>query len=304
MRTFGARVLASTLLVVCGACGGPTRPSQSTPPGSVPALSDFSGLWSGSLRITRCDGLRDCFAVVRTTQAFSLRLRQESQHVHGVFTTSGMAVDVSGDERSEGSVVLVGSAPPASDFDNAGGVTVTGIELHLQSGTLNGSLAFDVRPRGYAAAESALISYAGDIESPSRADLTMAFATFDGQWQGRGVVRSCAPFGPFCYPYDLNEVAPIQLRLLPGVDGVKGSLTIGSETIPLSGTTSGATISLGGEASFPQSGGDSRVHITNWSASKDDFGRMMGTFDYEYGDPNSRVGGHVHVELWEVVKIQ
>ena len=73
-----------TALVALVACGrSPSGPTTSEPV-PVTQAADFSGLWTGSFRLTGCDGDRHCFLLKGTTRPYSLRLQQSGSRVQGL----------------------------------------------------------------------------------------------------------------------------------------------------------------------------------------------------------------------------
>ena len=298
------RIVPALFVVACCSCGGgPTTPSSSSG-APLPAPVDYSGLWSANFRYTSCDGERHCVLRIGTTQPFTLRLQQHGASLQGVFTTWQYAVDVEGEVLKDGSIVLSGGAPAASDKDDDGALTVTRIEgLADPGGRLSGTLAYEIRPGGTATEYYSQMSVRGTIESASRSDLQMFASTFDGTWSGRFVVKACDPIGSAirCYPYDAQETTPIEVAL----NGNSGTVTIGPAHVPVTAKANGASITLEGEVVIPQSGGGERVRVSHFSATRDSFGRMVGSFEYvsEWPAGAPTFGETAHVELWQVVKV-
>ena len=297
------RIVLAVLAAACCSCGGgPTVPSTS-PGASLAAPTDYSGFWSATFRYTGCEGERHCVLRIGTTQPFTLRLQQNGARVHGVFTTWQYAVDVDGEVLKDGSIVLSGGAPAASDKDDAGAFTVTKVEaLADGGGRLSGTLAYEIRPEGSATDYYSQMSVRGSIDTALRSDLQMLASSFDGTWTGRFVVRACDPIGTAtrCYPYDEQETTPIEIAL----SGASGTVTIGPARVPVTATPAGSSIVLDGEVVIPQSGGGERIRIRHLTATRDAFGRMSGSFDYasEWPADAPTFGETAHAELWQVVK--
>jgi hypothetical protein len=73
----------------------------------------------------------------------------------------------------------------------------------------------------------------------------------------------------------------------------------------VSGHIAGTTVVLSGEALAPSSGGASSIRLTAWSARVDEFGRMTGTFRYDYTYPSGAptLGESAAAELVQVLKL-
>jgi hypothetical protein len=294
------RVVLAVILSVAAACGGSPSEPSSSPSGSP---VDFSGLWQGSLKYTQCEGMRHCFARVGSSVQLSLRVRQTQARVRALLVISGSAVDLSGEVLKDGTVELTGSSPLASpsnpDFDAA--VTVQRLSLRLDPGAgLVGSVAYRLQA-GRENSEFNLATLGGDMMNVSRSDLAPFASTFDGTWSGRYVVRSCVPIGRYCYSLEVDDLGDVELRLMQNGTQVTG--TFG--TVPVMGEVSGRSLTLSGEQLYPSSGGGRLMRITSWHASIDEFGRMVGTFEYLDAWPADapRLGSTARAELWQVVKV-
>jgi hypothetical protein len=297
------------LIVIFGAarCGGsPSAPSS--PPGG--AAVDFSGLWQGTVKYTQCTRLRHCFAKVGSSESFTVRVRQSAARVRAVFTISEYAVELSGEVLPDGSLDLTGSSSFVSDttpdFDVA--IAVKQFSIKLAAGTgLAGTLVYDIRANvdnSEIAVSPDAATLGGDIVNASRRDLTMFASTLDGTWHGRFIVRSCVPFGAYCYPNRVDDISLLELQFAQNGSEVTGTAkTFGN--MPITGQLSGRSLSITGETLSPASGGASSTRITAWNAAIDEFGRMSGTFEFSYAWPASApvIGSTGRAELWQVVKM-
>lgn len=297
------RVVFTAFLSAAVACGGsPSAPSSSP----VGALVDFSGLWQGSLKYTQCEGMRHCFARIGTSVPFTLRVVQTAARAHALVTIGTVdapAVELVGDIRQDATLELTGSSPFASpsnpDYDAAVAVQRLSLRLDPAAG-LAGSVAYQMQA-GRENSEFNLAMLGADLMNVSRSDLAVFASSFDGTWSGRFAVRSCAPIGPYCYSLHVDELGDVELRLTQNGTQVTG--TFGK--VPVTGQVSGRTLTLSGEQRFPGSGGDSLMRITSWTATIDEFGRMLGTFDYLDAWPADAptLGSTARAELWQVVKV-
>jgi hypothetical protein len=303
------RLIIATLLVLA-ACGrAPSTPSTAPsggPAAPAPAIADYSGFWNGSFRLTSCTGDRHCVILIGTNRTFALRIRQSGSQVRGLFTSVGYTADVAGEILKDGSVALTGFTPAATVKD--GSMRVTGLELRVSSAqSLEGRVAYETTPSLPQSALELPTSAAGDIVSVTRTDLQTFAATIDGTWSGRFAIRSCAPAvgGQYCYPNQDQEVVNFQLSLTRSGDAVTGTFTSGSQSVPVSGRVSGATVTLSGEVLSPSSGGSSLILLTSWTGQVDEFGRMLGAFQYEFRYPSAAptLGESAVAELWQVLKV-
>ena len=115
--TITLRLLAASLMVALGACGGgsssPTTPT--TQPTPVPAVN-FAGSWSGTYTITAC-GQTGTFAVGGFCDSFSigsvwplrLTLTQSGSSVNGTLSQGSIVTTVTGTVDSAGRLTLNGT---------------------------------------------------------------------------------------------------------------------------------------------------------------------------------------------------
>lgn len=292
--------------LVLAACGGsPTTPSSVPASPAAPAVAQFAGLWSGSYKLTSCSGERHCVLYVGTTRAFGLRLQQNGGHVDGLFITDASVADVSGDVQKDGQLTLKGTDPAMTIQDLS--MTVQ-LELQLTAdGVLRGSLVHETTvPPQYDINVFGPLRIGGDLVSSVRTDL-MSFALgIDGTWSGRFAVRSCTPVAPdpYCYPFRDQEVSVARLTLQRAGTTITGTLTVGADTIPVSGIVSGSAFTMSGETVSLVSGGNSLLRVSGFKGSIDGFGRMTGTLLYESAYPVAapRIGESAQLELRNVLK--
>ena len=97
------RLSVALILLAAVGCGGSSSPPASPSPSTASpiALTDFSGLWTGTYTFTTCTGERHCDLRIGTSQDFGLRLEQAGSRVHGLFTWSDFAAEISGDVRDD-----------------------------------------------------------------------------------------------------------------------------------------------------------------------------------------------------------
>jgi len=296
-------VAASFVLAACGRT--PSAPSTTPSAPLTPvAAADFSGLWTGSFRLTSCAGDRHCGILMGTTRTFTLRLRQSGSQVQGLFTQSIYAADVAGEVLKDGTVLVSGSAPAANTMD--GSMRVTGLALRATpTRALEGTVAYETEPSAPAIGVEFRTTISGDVVSITRSDLQTFAAAVDGTWSGRFAVRSCVPPARslYCYPYGDQEMVNLELSLTRSGDAVTGTFGSGSNRVPVSGRISGSSISLSGESLV--SGGTTVIRVSAWNGSVDGFGRMRGTFRFDFGYPSGAptLGESAAAELWQVVKI-
>ena len=208
------RLCVALILLAAVGCGGSSSPPASPSPSTASpiALTDFSGLWTGTYTFTTCTGERHCDLRIGTSQDFGLRLEQAGSRVHGLFTWSDFAAEISGDVRDDGSVTLSGEAPKASEKD--WGMTVSRIALRLSpERALQGTIAYQTHPGLNLAEFAGSMAAEGQIGSTRREDLRAFVATVDGTWNGRFAIRGCTPPGgaPFCNPHEDQETAAVEL---------------------------------------------------------------------------------------------
>lgn len=295
--------VACLLLAACG--GSPSAPSSQAPASPpVAAAADFSGLWTGSYRLTSCEGDRHCFVLRGTTRTFTLRLRQTGARVRGLVSVGDGVAEVSGDVLKDGTLVLSGSDPPATSRD---GSMTARLELRMsEPGDLQGRVSYDTQPRPEDTDFLGPTRMVGDVVSVTRTDLGSFLNSVDGTWSGRVAVRTCAPMpgSPYCYPFTDQEVSSLELTLARSGAALTGTLRIGSARVPLSGSIAGSAVTLTGETLAPASGGPTLIRVSDWKGSIDEFGRMTGTFTYEMRHPSvaPTIGMSALMDLRQVLK--
>jgi len=305
MRHVGVAVLA--IASVLSGCGGSSSvPSSPSPGPSSAAATDFTGLWTGSYKVTSCGGQRHCDLAVGTLRDFGLRLGQTGSRVRGLFTQMGFAAEISGDLRVDGSVVLSGEARRASQKDS--GMTVSRIVLRMSGDrTLQGSVAYEIQPGVLFEEFAGAPSGEGEIATVRRDDLRAFVETVDGKWSGRFAIRGCTPPGGarFCNPHEDQEAPAFELTLARSGDSLSGTFVDGPRRVPVTGRIAGNSISLAGESDTAESGAGTRLRITGLNGSIDSLGRLNGTFVYEYLSPASAAtfGETATAELWQVVRV-
>jgi hypothetical protein len=290
--------------LVLTACGGaPTTPSPASP--VEPAIAQFAGLWSASYKVAFCSGERHCVLTVGTTRTFSLRLQQSGSHVEGLFVVGLSVADMSGDVQKDGHLTLKGIDQAVTSQDTS---MTAQLELQLgPAGVLTGTVLHETTvPPGYDVNVFGPVRITGDVVSSVRSDLASFALAIDGVWSGNFAVRSCTPVlpDPYCYPYRAEEISSIQLALQRAGSGLSGTITIGSGSIPVSGTIAGTSFTMHGETVSPASGGNSLLRVNGFTGAIDGFGRMTGTLLYESAYPVAapRIGESAQLELRQVLK--
>lgn len=303
------RLCVALILLAAVGCGGSSSPPVSPSPSTASpiALTDFSGLWTGTYTFTTCTGERHCDLRIGTSQDFGLRLEQAGSGVHGLFTWSDFAAEISGDVRDDGSVTLSGEAPKASEKD--WGMTVSRIALRLSpERALQGTIAYQTHPGLNLAEFAGSMAAEGQIGSTRREDLRAFVATVDGTWNGRFAIRGCTPPGgaPFCNPHEDQETAAVELSLLRSGDALTGTFVDGTRRVPVTGRILGNSISLSGETDAPESGSTTRVRIAGFDGTIDSLGRLNGKFVYEFLSPSAAptFGETANAEMWQVVRVR
>ena len=297
-------ILAGFCLLV--ACSKAPQAPTSPPPSTAPvALAQFSGLWSGAFRIATCEGERHCVLFRGSSRPFELRLKQSGASVRGVFNGNQSITDVTGTVLNDGTLTLSGADPGASS--GGGGVTAR-VELRFSpEGALQGTVWYETRPLAQNAEFSSTVVLGGDVISAERSDLASFVTDVTGAWTGSFVVRTCMPRGIYCHPLRDQEVELVEMTLSASGSAITGTCTVGGSAmrIPLSGTVSGSTIRLSGEITVPPAGGGPLLlRVSDWAGTIDEFGRMKGSFTYEFAYPSGSptLGESAVLELWQVVK--
>jgi hypothetical protein len=124
----------------------------------------------------------------------------------------------------------------------------------------------------------------GQILSTERVPTT-GVSNFDAEWSGTFGVEDCSPFVGYtdCFPVPKGAGATLVLRLVQTGSTVTGTLRLYNGVMAVTGAVAGGRLVLD-EASvaIPISGGQDVVWLTQWSSTRDEFGRMTGTFSYTF----------------------
>jgi hypothetical protein len=286
-RRFDTSVRALCSLIACAAwlcaaaCSSERTPSSPSPIMTTPQ-SSFSGVWTGEYRITRSTGSRHSDFEIGTMGHFAVRLAQTGDAIVGAleFVEAETWVDISGTAEKDGTLVLAGTQGAVSSNDDTGKIEVTRFAIRVtddQAG-LTGVLEYTVR---YSAAyQSMVLSRSTEIVRAVRAAPTALVPTFAGHWLGQWVVRSCSSAGSrSCYPFAPGYTLHFELILTQTGTSVSGTLTLGREQIPVTGTAMGCSLTLEGSAQGASPG--SAVRLVAWSSTADRVGRMIGSFNFE-----------------------
>lgn len=271
--------------LVCAACGQSSPPASPSPVVSTASFADFSGIWQGQYQITTCSGERVCWTRVGTTRPYVLRLTQSGSLVTGVLEAWSFTIDVGGEVTKEGVLTLSGSRAGTGGPEGMGEVHVPGFVLRLdpQRG-LAGDLSYNVVP----AYESGfgVLTHTGVVLSATHGRLEAvgptALAAYEGTWSGTFVTESCTPSGSaYCAP-ELPEGA-YRLNMDLHVDGgvLTGELVLEQTAVPVTASVTATGLVVEGSASRAVSGGTDVTQISRWSASRDIYARLNGTFEYE-----------------------
>ena len=274
----------AAIAVAATACSSPTTPTAEQ--------SDFSGVWQGEYLVTACSSGRVCipFQNKPLSQSFSVRLSQTGTSVIGVLTIGGfLNVDVAGTLDPGGVLTLTGSRPAASAFDPTGDVQVTRLAVQRDSERgLTGKIEYVSRYTVEQNHETAAVSWAGDVTTARRLrDAGPQPSSFGGRWGGNYVVRRCVAVGwTFCSPGEQDaHVYTFDVRLTQNGATLTGTMAWSSpapdNVLPVTGTVSLDTLTIQGSATAPASGVDANVlRITRWTTTRDDLGRMHGSFGF------------------------
>jgi hypothetical protein len=274
-NVFGTGAALLALLIGC-ACGSPTQPS---PPAITPAVLSLPGQWSGFLRIDSCTDREGCpYSAVGRLFAFELRVAQSGSSFVATFDTDDYyfsLVDLSGVTQGDGFTLLSGSAPPTSDQPILQGIDVSQLRVRpdAQSG-LVGSLAYTLRFRDDPRTVTATIL------SASQRPIAIAAATpFQGTWEGEAIQVACTGD---CPSYYAGRRTGFTLRLTQIGTSVAGEMS--TTPWPVSGSVSGASVSLTGEATYPlnvfDGTGTTLLRLVSFTAHVDALGRLGGTYRY------------------------
>lgn len=287
-----AFLLAAFGLAACGRA--PTSPpSQGSPP--VATASDFAGTWEIEFQVEQCSGYRHCFSFIGGTRTVMVRVLRSGDGYEGVFVIGSDAIDVRGSASAAGELTLHGLIQ--TPFPNAYGsfdLELMDFRASMTPQGLSGTVAYRIRGM----IDSGTVSNGVLGGRIVRAQRKEAGADFSGTWGGRMAVWSCASAGSsYCYPEERHYLHPLELQLTQSGTQASGTMKIRSKVIPVSGTVSGAALTLTG--STPSSGG--ATILTSFLAQRDKLGRLKGTFSYTTSAGAVLSTTYDHVELWSVV---
>jgi len=262
----------------------------STPASPTAASSDWTGWWQGEWQITSCSGSRHCFTFFGTSP-FTLRLSQTGSSVKGTLTVFPPdQIDIVGSIGADGSLVMTGTKPAASNSDGSGDLTLTNSSVRRDGqrgmvGTLGLRVSYTPQQNG----ESNSFALSGNVLNAHREPNTSLTATslFAGHWVGRYVIRQCVPFGELtCLTARVGDVVPFDLTLAQSGSTVNGRMGFNvslDDVMTVAGTTSENTLTLQGTASGMQSGVDpDLIRLTLWTTMRDELGRMRGSFSFRH----------------------
>lgn len=297
------RLFAVATVLLVAACGQSRSSPTPTSPSPTPVtLADFAGYWSGTFSYTACVGLH-CSGKVERNDPFSLRLRQTTKHVTGLFASEYTGnIEISGDVQPDGSLKLSGTEDTGGTTGARGTATFAAPALRLDADRgLAGTMRFE-RTTVLGPLDSFASLADGNIVSARRDNLDAYIADLAGAWKGFYLVRECGDSSgrPQCGIFRPGEVEFLELAISLGGDGASGELVPISTHIPVTGRGGGRAIELSGARSIPGTSAVDRVEAL--SATVDDYGRLKGSFSY------TRVGNGVtsaaKVDLLQVVKIR
>jgi hypothetical protein len=269
-------VLAATEIASACSSDTTTAPSMRSP--------SYSGAWQGQYRITTCSAMRHCGMFIGQTTNVFLRLLQTGSAVVGVLRTNRATIDVTGTISPAGDLTMSGVTPPPVP----GGVQTQltrGMFRVSSSSQLTGSFEYvlsGVTPD--TEYFSTTVSEGGELVTVIRtAGSSVDTGSFAGSWQGQFIVRSCTPTGWIaCYPKANGSQSSFNLTLVQNGSTVSGTIEPPTfpNGVPVMGTVASNTMILTGSASTHVSGGTSSVRVTGFSATRDELGRMSGSFAY------------------------
>ena len=295
---------AALLVTVIGcACSSPTQPSTNAVAAAVLSLP---GQWSGFLKIESCADRSGCpNSAVGRVFAFELRVAQSGSSFIATLDTDDYdfsLVDLSGVTQSDGFTLMTGGAPPTSDRPRLQGIDVSQLRVRPDAqlglvGSLSYTLRFRDDPR----------SVTASILSASLLPIAIAAATpFQGTWEGEAIQVACTGDCPLYYA---GRKIGFTLRLTQIGTSVAGEM--GTLPWPVSGTASGSSLSLTGEATYPldrYGTGTTLLRLESFTARADALGRLVGTYRYHAEDihnvnfKNVPFAETVDVELLTVVR--
>jgi hypothetical protein len=207
------------------------------------------------------------------------RLLQEDAFVRGTI----FDVDVSGTQTPDAtSVALNGST---TQFGLRSGVQATIVptkDLSSFTGTLNATL------REGPSAPCGTRIY-GQIIDAHRVPFDTSTSSFAGVWTGSFGVDDCSFVRwTYCYPIQKGHTASLYLELNQVGSSMSGKLRLnhGTSALPtpydmtVKGIVSDGRLALEGSLTTSSSGGQSVLRLTDWSTTRDDLGRMAGSFSY------------------------
>ncbi len=316
----------TTLLVLSLSigCGDSTKPPSS--PTSPSPTRSLAGAWSGSY-FAVCPNSPNCASVggpptpLSDPQPMSLVVNQDSEVLSGQVNLSGWlprVANVAGTVASDGSMIMRGGASwPASGFcAPAGGWNIVSWNARYDGLTdqIVGTFAYTTQKHlSSCYYTSDLMVNATNVLLRRGAAVDPSFA---GHWQGMYTIVKCTAVGwPSCVPPIPDYDPPFNLRLSQSGSTVTGELTnipYGNSTpLPVSGSAASApALNLSGVRPQGIGVGIETLRLTAWNVTRDDIGRMRGTFSYIdevqwTGGPNSGMTWSVSydAELKFVVRV-
>ena len=286
---------AAIALVVSSACGSSPAPTAPGPvpspaPSPTPPVPSFpgnlSGVWHGYLSVTTCYvGLPTSMCGSARTVQFVLRATPRGPAYVGVFELPDVSsltntVDVTGVAQPDGAVIFTGTRPPLPIISTTLEIRRLLVRLDAAAG-LTGDI--DLWSTGAGPYNDYRMS--GTVLSASY----QPFASLPGQsasgtWSGLAVIRECSGYCP-SYQKVGTGVSIYSMALGQSGSTVSGTLGLsvfscGGCSLPISGSVSGAQVSLSSALIRSSTSNDRTLHLESFDGTIDDLGRISGRFVY------------------------
>ena len=205
-----------------------------------------------------------------------LRLSQKDALVTGTI----FDVDVSGTRTPDATSIPVNGSTTQFGLRSAVQATIVPApDLSSFTGTLNAALREPVS--GFLTTCGGTHIY-GQIIDALRVPFDTSTSSFAGVWTGYFGVDDCSFVGwGYCYPVQKGQTATLSLELNQVGSSVSGRLGLNrAPNMAVKGMVSGGRLVLEGSLTTLVSGGQTVVRLTDWSTTRDDLGRMTGSFSY------------------------
>jgi len=292
-----ARLVAvAVFAIVVASCSSPapTTPSPAVPGAPASLEGPFNGVWTLTGAVTKCLGLRHCFAQIDQPVALTMRLVHVGDLVEGTIIAGQKMFDVLGTVKN-GELRVTGQQTPGAGCVGAAnlGEFVLSPDGAGWTGRYNWT---SVEP---ATCNEPYYQVLQEVRllTASRVTPHSAVSEFTGGWEGSTTTEACSPTDVVkaCYHYPVCDEQNYRPFTVVCEAGTKQTFGVGMtqqgtqvtgtlKGVPVSGTVVNGRVTLSGTRTYVHQSLEPGIHvhtIADATLSIDHIGRMSGTYRLE-----------------------